>query len=883
MLEKSGPTLAKAQAQAPHGSGTPDKFNPNHGDNDDDDDDDDDEAIKMENQMAFLAFEAKLPGRSGTHDFDVRDPALSSIVREKVADQLGFLDDQLKKQNLPLPANQSSRGPVTEEPLDLGYETARSYAVHMAQVGRPDDILQQALRPSTLSGLGDFVARFTGLNMLLEKHHEQEDAAAAAVNDPSQPNSSVNPTRARTKADCHEKLYESLNDRVDCQAPQAEHLAFVRLPGPDDASLGMFLPSCMATGAQQSWHETSVMFESRSAGNEQRSRLVVCEQVRRHIANRRRLCLSFDGSKILPRSEPPMERIRALERLGRSPIKLRTLLEQDTLRDETPETRLKKARLALHLASSLDHLYPGPWIQQNWDANVLQLVNNQDSDHSGRICIPCKLDRDWKGNNPVWREFHRSCDVGHEFFLSFAQLLVDISEGEVGSLLDKDEDTRRNALFDKGEETVRNEFLKWYGQAILGCLNFALDYDIEKMQDSVVDPKERARTVLRKNITENLQRNLRQWEAQSTQYHLPPPAQTNTIATIATAMPRAAAQPVLLKLFADVDEQYEELKPDEIATNDFMTLMEKFKDKFIPPIRQLPVASSISKRIRIAVLDTGLLVDDEDTLLRSGSKRVLASLSRNFLGTSAKEGDYEDSHGHGTHVVRIMLKLAPRAEVVVIKVSNGRSLEFTKLQEIVDALEWAGGGAGADIINLSFGLTEAAKSKIGPVIQRLVLRGKLIFAAASNSGGNGRRAHPANEKGVFAIHATKEDGSSPINLNPPRDEARNNFATLGCRIPSRWKGKNVLITGTSFASPVAAAIAANTLDFVQRSPSHLQSNPRYFFGYRGMNQLMGAMSSRIGDYDYVRPWKGDMFDVEKGSTVIPEHMHEAMQRMSVGF
>ena len=89
-----------------------------------------------------------------------------------------------------------------------------------------------------------------------------------------------------------------------------------------------------------------------------------------------------------------------------------------------------------------------------------------------------------------------------------------------------------------------------------------------------------------------------------------------------------------------------------------------------------------AKSIRIAVLDTGLRVDDRDTLLRSGSKRVLAH-SGNFLGAGYARGDYFDNHGHGTHVVRLLLRLAPRAEIVVVKVSEGRSLEYTKLGQIV--------------------------------------------------------------------------------------------------------------------------------------------------------------------------------------------------------
>jgi hypothetical protein len=165
-----------------------------------------------------------------------------------------------------------------------------------------------------------------------------------------------------------------------------------------------------------------------------------------------------------------------------------------------------------------------------------------------------------------------------------------------------------------------------------------------------------------------------------------------------------------------------------------------------------------------------------------------------------------------------------------------------------------------------------------PVIERIVASGKLIFAAASNSGGNGKRAYPARERGVFAIHATNDDGSSPTDLNPPRDEFMSNFATLGCRIPSRWDGRDIFITGTSFATPVAVAIAANALEFVQQAQDKFRGNPRHFFVYKGMHRLLSCMSNRKGDYDYVRPWKDDMFDDERHDD---EDMLKKLQEMSI--
>ncbi len=82
---------------------------------------------------------------------------------------------------------------------------------------------------------------------------------------------------------------------------------------------------------------------------------------------------------------------------------------------------------------------------------------------------------------------------------------------------------------------------------------------------------------------------------------------------------------------------------DEGSENRFISLMEHFKHDFI-----LALPRSTGTPIRIAVLDTGLHIDDGDTLLRSGARRVRADLSRSFLGTEDERGDYDDTHGHGT-------------------------------------------------------------------------------------------------------------------------------------------------------------------------------------------------------------------------------------------
>ncbi len=76
-----------------------------------------------------------------------------------------------------------------------------------------------------------------------------------------------------------------------------------------------------------------------------------------------------------------------------------------------------------------------------------------------------------------------------------------------------------------------------------------------------------------------------------------------------------------------------------------------------------------NRSIRVAVLDTGIRID-EDKLLKGGQERIIRK--QNFLGED--QHAYVDSYGHGTHVVRLLLRFSPHAEIIVAKVSESKWL-----------------------------------------------------------------------------------------------------------------------------------------------------------------------------------------------------------------
>jgi subtilisin family serine protease len=122
-----------------------------------------------------------------------------------------------------------------------------------------------------------------------------------------------------------------------------------------------------------------------------------------------------------------------------------------------------------------------------------------------------------------------------------------------------------------------------------------------------------------------------------------------------------------------------------------------------------------------------------------------------------------------------------------------------------------------DIISISIGFPQKVPGykDLELAIERAVSARVLIFAAASNGGGNNDRAYPARESHVFCIHSTDAKGTRS-KFSPTAENFVYNFATIGEAVESFWPtnmcadGEQAVRvkSGTSFATPIAAAIAA---------------------------------------------------------------------------
>lgn len=167
---------------------------------------------------------------------------------------------------------------------------------------------------------------------------------------------------------------------------------------------------------------------------------------------------------------------------------------------------------------------------------------------------------------------------------------------------------------------------------------------------------------------------------------------------------------------------------------------------------------------------------------------------------------------------------------------------------------------------MSFGLSERQTIIDQALARRSSLGRPVIFAAASNrgQGGLGRPTYPARLSSVLCISACDGNGNR-AKFNPPRVRNSANYTTLGVQIQSRWRGKDVVRSGTSFATPLAVAMVANCLEFVRHHPS-LRGMCDFYHTYEGVEGLMDRMAWQTDDqYDFVdakRLWNGKNGDDE---------------------
>ncbi|KAK1755455.1 hypothetical protein QBC47DRAFT_401624 [Echria macrotheca] len=230
-------------------------------------------------------------------------------------------------------------------------------------------------------------------------------------------------------------------------------------------------------------------------------------------------------------------------------------------------------------------------------------------------------------------------------------------------------------------------------------------------------------------------------------------------------------------------------------------------------------------RIKVAVLDTGL--DIGHPRIQASRERIRDTWTWLDAPEGKKQAEPNDPCGHGTHVTGLLLDTAPDCDVYVAQIADSRQSRPISASMIARAVIHAVDVWGVGIISMSFGFpdeNEAGCGELRDAILTAFSKGVLMFAAASNSGVHkAAPAFPARLSSVFCIYSGDGVGNSaPTNPNPRKN--RHNFMTLGEAVESAWPRSlcsgpawKARKSGTSFATPIAAGIAAFLLLYAMQN------------------------------------------------------------------
>jgi subtilisin family serine protease len=262
---------------------------------------------------------------------------------------------------------------------------------------------------------------------------------------------------------------------------------------------------------------------------------------------------------------------------------------------------------------------------------------------------------------------------------------------------------------------------------------------------------------------------------------------------------------------------------------------------------------------RVGILDTGLTPRTDLWRQVVASHNVLepgapAFDQPNGIDENAN-GIADEGAGHGSMVAGVVNLVAPRAELVIVKVADdeGESTSWRIMRGVLHAVM-----EGCQVINISLG-TDVPLNALECIVEFAMERGVLIVAPSGNDGLE-VVLNPSRIRGVLSVAGLE------------KDDRKADFSNYGERIDvsapadgisSLWHDGTVAsYSGTSFSSPLAAGAAAIAIQHLEQVPdawnlaSLIRSAGRSINnqnpGYEG--KLGTALSvSRLASYGYSGP------------------------------
>ena len=212
--------------------------------------------------------------------------------------------------------------------------------------------------------------------------------------------------------------------------------------------------------------------------------------------------------------------------------------------------------------------------------------------------------------------------------------------------------------------------------------------------------------------------------------------------------------------------------------------------------------------VKVAILDTGVQHDHPDL-----AANVKGGISVVGDENSTDNADWNDGHGHGTHVAGIVAAVnndvgvvgsAPAAWLYGVKVLSDSG--EGPVSDVIEGIDWSVQN-GMQVLNLSLG-TDVHVSAFEDACDQACEAGLLLVAAA----GNKKEAeppylsYPAAYDSVIAVASTNSNDQAPSSSN---SGSFVELAAPGVSIYSTYKGSTyATFSGTSMAAPHVSGTAA---------------------------------------------------------------------------
>lgn len=251
----------------------------------------------------------------------------------------------------------------------------------------------------------------------------------------------------------------------------------------------------------------------------------------------------------------------------------------------------------------------------------------------------------------------------------------------------------------------------------------------------------------------------------------------------------------------------------------------------------------MNRLVKVAILDTGLSPKQPSLWERVG---VAVSMVNDNFGPydwpygveSNGNGTMDDAVGHGTMVTGLVEMLAPKAEIMVIRISDSDGV--AEAWSVIKGLSYAAMN-GAEIANISFGSVHRLDA-VRKTMDYLAFTQMHIVAPAGNNNSS-HAMFPAMESRVICVTGLDESSIKAEFSN--YDFTADVSAPATGILSAWWDGTVGIWSGTSFSAPLVTGSLATALS--RRSPlSDVSTRASIRYSGDTVDSLNPAYAGKLG-------------------------------------